>query len=97
MSVMQSVLPHHQHLTPKELEVFSHSIVESIKLDVDVFEPVILKILSAKLNMTRYTLQMHRKNIRNKGWVKFNNLEAFTAKVVDSNPKEIEITIKIAQ
>lgn len=97
LRVMQSVLPHSQQLTPKELEILSLSIVESLTDSRQVFEPAIVKILAKKLSLTEYAIRMHRKNIRNKGWVNNNSLEALSAKIVETNPDEIELTIKIAR
>lgn len=97
LRVMQSVLPHSQQLTNKELEILSLSIAESLKEDRDVFDPIMVKLLAARLQVTEFVIRMHRKNIRNKGWVKNNALEAFSAKVASANPDDIYIQIKLSR
>lgn len=97
LRVMQSVLPHSQQLTNKELEILSLSIAEAIKEDRDVFDPIMVKLLAARLQVTEFVIRMHRKNIRNKGWVRGNALEAFTAKVAADNPNEITVQIKLSR
>lgn len=96
LTVMQSVLHQSQRLTDKEIEILAASIVESSKEDREVFDPVIAKILSAKLNMTLHAIRMHKKNIRNKGWVKGNALEGLTKKIARLPKQEdVEVTIVI--
>ena len=97
LKVMQSVLPHAQQLTKKELEILSFSIAESIKDDRNVFDTAIMKIVSAKLSLNEYAMRMHRKNIRNKGWVKGVALEALTGKLASANPGELELSIKLTR
>jgi len=96
LTVMQSLLPRAQQLTDMEKEVLSLSIAESSKDGRDVFHPTIVKILAQKLGCTEYTIRMHRKNIRNKGWIHDNVLEGLSAKVAQASPEEVELTIRIS-
>lgn len=97
LKVMQSVLPHAQQLTNKELDILSLSISQSITEDREVFDTPIMKIVAAKLSLNVHAMRMHRKNIRNKGWVKGNSLEAFTGKLASANPEELTLTINISR
>ena len=92
LAVMQSALPKAQRLTTKEIEVLTEAIV--LSKDVRVFAPEKAQQLQQALQMTEYALRMHRKNIRNKGWVSEYSLEGLTQKVFQ-NTDTFEVTVKI--